>query len=189
MNLSNFLTLSRILLTMFFVGALGLSAPWSDCVAFGIFAVASFTDWLDGYVARRYQSCTNFGRFIDPLADKILVAAALIALIPFQAFPPWVVIIIIAREFSITGLRLLAIDRGALIVADSWGKQKTFWQLTTILFYLFLLAAGSYSYSPWISWLWMHVGPLLVGITLLYTLCSGCFYFWKNRTLFYTNPS
>lgn len=186
MNLSNCLTLSRIVLTIIFVLALSISAPWSDCLAFGTFALASFTDWLDGYVARRYQSCTHFGCFIDPLADKILVAAALIALIPFHAFSPWVVIIIIAREFSITGLRLLALDQGCVMIADRFGKQKTFCQLITILFYLFLLAARHFSCAPWISWSWIHVGPWLVGITLFFTLYSGILYFWNHRNLFST---
>ena len=184
MNLSNGLTLSRIMLTMAFVVALSIAAPWSDCVALGTFALASFTDWLDGYVARRYESCTNFGRFMDPLADKILVAAALILLIPFNAFPSWIVIIIIAREFFVTGLRLLALDRGVMIATDRLGKQKTFWQLVTILFYLSLLAAQDFSYAPWISWSWMNIGSWLVGITLFFTLYSGAMYLWNNKKLF-----
>ncbi|MCF7729456.1 MAG: CDP-diacylglycerol--glycerol-3-phosphate 3-phosphatidyltransferase [Chthoniobacterales bacterium] len=186
MNLSNNLTLSRIGLTIIFVVALTCSTPWSDCVAFGTFALASFTDWLDGYIARRYQSCTSFGRFIDPLADKILVAAALISLIPYQAFPSWVVIIIIAREFFITGLRFLALEKGLNLASDRLGKQKTFWQLITILFYLFLLAAQNFSYAPWIAWSWMCVGPWLIGMTLFLTLYSGVMYLWNNRSLFHS---
>lgn len=185
MNLSNGLTLSRILLTIVFVVALSIAAPWSDCVAFGTFALAAFTDWLDGYVARHYESCTNFGRFIDPLADKILVAAALISLIPFKAFPSWIVIIIIAREFFVTGLRLLALDRGLVIAADQLGKQKTFWQMLTILFFLFLLAMADFSSASWISWSWLNIGSCLIGITLFFTLASGIAYLWNNRTLFY----
>ena len=183
MNLSNGITLLRLLLTVFFVMVLSIASPWSDCVALGTFALAALTDWLDGYVARRYQICTNFGRLIDPLADKILVAAALISLIPFNAFPSWVVIIIIAREFLVTGLRLLAVDRGIILAADSLGKQKTFWQLVTILFYLFLLAVGDFSHGAWILWAWTTIGPLLIGITLFLTIYSGIAYLWNNRTL------
>jgi CDP-diacylglycerol--glycerol-3-phosphate 3-phosphatidyltransferase len=186
MNLSNALTLLRIVLTVVFIAALSSATPFSDCMAFVTFAVASLTDWLDGYVARRYRSCTNFGHFMDPLADKILVAAALISLIPFDAFPSWIVIIIIAREFLVTGLRLLALDHGVIIATDRLGKQKTFWQLITILFYLFLLAAQNFSYASWISWSWMNVGPWLVRITLFFTLYSGFMYLWNNRKLFHS---
>ena len=183
MNLSNGLTLSRLVLTVVFVIALSIATPWSDCVALGTFALAAGTDWLDGYIARRYQLCTNFGRLIDPLADKILVAAALISLIPYHALPSWVVIIIISREFLVTGLRLLAVDRGVILAADSLGKQKTIWQMITILFYLSLLAIGDFSHGAWIVWAWTTIGPLLIGLTLFFTIYSGISYLWSNRTL------
>jgi CDP-diacylglycerol--glycerol-3-phosphate 3-phosphatidyltransferase len=183
MNLSNALTLFRLVLTLVFVIALSISSPWSDLVALGAFSLAAFTDWLDGYVARRYEMCTNFGRLMDPLADKILVASALIALIPLHAFPTWVVILIIAREFLVTGLRLLASDRGIVLEADRFGKQKTAWQLITVLFFLFLLAANDLSQASWIVWMWENIGPYLVGVMLLMTLFSGAFYLWNHRTL------
>lgn len=183
MNFSNQLTLSRIVLTIVFVGALTLSTSWSLFLAFFLFSLAAFTDWLDGFIARRYQQCTNVGRLLDPLADKILVSAALICLIPFHAFPAWAVTTIIAREFLITGLRLLANEKGVVIAADRLGKHKTGWQFATILFYLFLLSMKQFS-SPdqeWISWAWNELGPILIEITLLLTVASGATCLWKNR--------
>ncbi|HLB33343.1 MAG: CDP-diacylglycerol--glycerol-3-phosphate 3-phosphatidyltransferase [Verrucomicrobia bacterium RIFCSPHIGHO2_12_FULL_41_10] len=189
MNLSNQLTLSRLFLTLLFVIIISSSLPYSASIALVIFAIASFTDWLDGYVARRYHLYTNFGRLMDPLVDKILVAAAFICLIPLQAFPAWVVILIIARDFLITGLRLLAGEQGILLSAERLGKHKTAWQLITILFYLSLLSAREFSgnkignESIWITFSWEKIGPILVGITLLLTVYSGVAYLWKNRGL------
>lgn len=185
MNLSNALTLLRLVLTFVFIMALSFSFPWSHLVALGAFSLAAFTDWLDGYVARRWAICTNLGRLMDPLADKILVAAALIVLIPLHAFPPWVVILIVGREFLVTGLRLLALDQGVLLEADQLGKQKTAWQLIAILFYLFLLAAQEFSSSPWLIWAWKDVGPCLMGVALFMTLLSGAAYLWKYRSVLY----
>ncbi|MFI0348538.1 MAG: CDP-diacylglycerol--glycerol-3-phosphate 3-phosphatidyltransferase [Chthoniobacterales bacterium] len=184
MNFCNLLTILRLLLTIFFVITFFISSTWSSCLAFVIFAFAAFTDWLDGYLARRYELCTNFGRLMDPLADKILVASALICLIPI--FPSWVVVIIIAREFLITGLRLLAADQGIILSADGLGKQKTTWQLITILFYLALLTATDFIgvETPAIIFSWNIIGPVLIGITLIITIISGASYVWRNRTLF-----
>lgn len=185
MNFCNALTLSRLVLTIFFVITFSFSSAWSSCAALIIFALASFTDWLDGHLARRYELCTNFGRLIDPLADKILVAAALICLIPLKVFPAWIVVIIIAREFLITGLRLLAVDRGVVLSSDGLGKQKTTWQLITILFYLILLALKNFQREEtfWVTFSWNMIGPCLIGITLIVTLISGTSYLWKNRKL------
>lgn len=182
MNLSNALTLSRLLLTIVFVIALSFVFPCSHLLALGAFSLAAFTDWLDGYIARRCAICTNFGRLMDPLADKILVTASMITLIPFHIFPPWVVAIVVGREFLVTGLRLLAMDQGVLLEADPLGKQKTAWQLITILFYLFLLAADKLSASLLI-WGWSVIGPCLIGGMVLITLLSGGVYLWKYRSL------
>ena len=122
---------------------------------------------------------------MDPLADKILVASALICLVPLQALPAWVVIVIIAREFLITGLRQLAATQGVILSADDLGKHKTAWQLITILFFLGLLAAGDCfgDDSLWLRYLWTHVGPILISLTVVLTIYSGLAYFWKNRSL------
>lgn len=183
MTFSNQLTLSRIFLTMLFVGFLTFQTTWSLPAAFFLFSLAAFTDWLDGFVARRYDQCTNFGRLLDPLADKVLVSAAFICLIPFHALPAWAVTIIIAREFLITGLRLIATEQGVVIAADRLGKHKTGWQFATILFYLMLLSVQQL-FSPnqdWIAWSWNYLGPTLIGITLLLTVASGASCLWKNR--------
>jgi CDP-diacylglycerol--glycerol-3-phosphate 3-phosphatidyltransferase len=185
MNLPNRLTLSRLILTVFFVGFLSTSTHWGDVVALLLFIIASLTDWLDGHLARRNHQITNFGKLMDPLADKVLVASALICLIPLHALPSWVVILVITREFLITGLRQLAAGQGVILPADSLGKHKTAWQLITILFFLILLAAGDClgDESLWLGFLWIKVGPFLIGITVFLTLYSGLAYLWKNREL------
>ena len=185
MNLPNRLTLGRLFLTVLFVGFLSSSTHWGDVIALILFIVASLTDWLDGYLARRLNQITNFGKLMDPLADKVLVASALICLIPLQALPAWAVIIIITREFLITGLRQLAAGQGVILPADPLGKHKTAWQLITILFFLILLAAGDCfgDESRWLRFLWVQVGPFLIGITIILTIYSGLAYLWKNRNL------
>lgn len=189
MNLPNRLTLGRLILTVFFVVFLSTSTHWGDVVALFLFIIASITDWLDGYLARRLGQITNFGKLMDPLADKILVASALICLIPSQdhsvGIPAWAVIVIITREFLITGLRQLAAGQGVILPADSLGKHKTAWQLITIFFFLILLAGGDFfgDESHWLRFLGIKIGPVLIGITVLLTIYSGLAYLWKNRNL------
>ena len=185
MNLPNKLTVGRLILTVFFVAFLSSSTHWGDCVALALFLIASATDWLDGYLARKLNQMTNFGKLMDPLADKVLVASALICLIPLGALPAWAVIVIITREFLITGLRQLAAAQGVIMHADPLGKHKTAWQIITILFFLILLAAGDCfgDESRWLRFLWVNVGPWLIGITVILTIYSGLAYLWKNRAL------
>ena len=135
MNLPNKLTLFRVVLIPFFV--FFLLAPYfegyGNYIAVAIFIVASITDFLDGKIARKYNLVTNFGKFMDPLADKLLVCSALICLIQLELIPAWVVIIIIAREFIISGFRLVASDNGVVIAASYWGKFKTAFQMLTVI--------------------------------------------------------
>jgi len=185
MNLPNRLTLGRLVITVFFVGFLSSSTHWGDVIALVLFIVASVTDWLDGYLARRLNQITNFGRLMDPLADKVLVASALICLIPLRALPAWAVIVIITREFLITGLRQLAAGQGQILPADPLGKHKTAWQLITIIFFLVLLASEDVfgDKSLWLGFLWVNVGAVLIKITVILTIYSGLAYLWKNRAL------
>ena len=135
MNLPNKLTVCRVILIPFFVFFLlfdpaSASFKW---IALGIFVIASLTDMLDGKIARKYNLITDFGKFMDPLADKLLVCSAMIGLIELGRIPSWIVIVIIAREFVISGFRLIASDNGRVIAASYWGKFKTTFQMIMVI--------------------------------------------------------
>ena len=133
MNLPNKLTMFRVILIPFFVVFLLVDITSVDnWIALAIFIVASLTDMLDGMIARKYNLVTNFGKFMDPLADKLLVCSALVCLVELERIPAWVVIIIIAREFIISGFRLIASDNGVVIAASYYGKFKTTFQILMI---------------------------------------------------------
>lgn len=185
MNLPNKLTLLRLGLTVLFVVALSITFPYQLTTALVVFLIASLTDYLDGFLARKYSLITDFGKLMDPLADKILTAAAFICLIKYEALPVWVVIIIISREFLITGLRLLASSKGIVLPAEKLGKHKTAWQMITIVFFLTLMAGGEFPHNnaAMFSWLWQKAGPVLITITVILTAYSGLAYLWKNREL------
>src|SRR5262245_361009 len=140
MNWANRLTLSRLLLTVVFVAA--VNSWWHDGrnIALIVFLVACISDFIDGEIARRYGIVTNFGKLMDPLVDKIMVAAAFISLVPLKAVPAWAATTVVARDFLITGLRMMASARGKILPAESLGKQKTSWQIVTIIFFLALLS-------------------------------------------------
>lgn len=144
MNLPNKLTMLRVILIPFFVffllqNVLELPGMW---IALGIFVVASLTDLADGKIARKYNLVTNFGKFMDPLADKLLVCSALICFVELNLLPAWFVITIIAREFVISGFRLIASDNGVVIAASWWGKFKTTFQMILIILVMLLQALG-----------------------------------------------
>lgn len=133
MNLPNKLTMFRVILIPFFVVFMLVDITSVDkWIALAIFIVASLTDLLDGKIARKYNLVTNFGKFMDPLADKLLVCSALICLVALARIPAWIVIVIIAREFIISGFRLIASDNGVVIAASYWGKFKTTFQMVMI---------------------------------------------------------
>lgn len=139
MNLPNKLTILRVLMIPFFVlfmlwDITGAADKW---IAAAIFIVASLTDMLDGKIARKYNLVTNFGKFMDPLADKLLVSAAMICLVEMGRLPAWMVIVIISREFIISGFRLIASDNGVVIAASYWGKFKTVFQMAMIIVLIF----------------------------------------------------
>ena len=173
MNLPNKLTIFRVILIPFFV--VFLLAPYfegyGNYIALAIFIVASITDFLDGKIARKYNLVTNFGKFMDPLADKLLVCSALICLISLSRIPAWVVIIIIAREFIISGFRLIAADNGVVIAASYWGKFKTASQMITVIL-LVLNIRNSF---------FQVLGTLFIYISLALTVISLIDYIVKNK--------
>ena len=133
MNLPNKLTLMRVIMIPFFIVFLLVPiTPYDNWIALAIFILASITDFLDGYIARKYNLVTNFGKFMDPLADKLLVCSALICLIELEKIAAWMVILIIAREFIISGFRTVAADNGVVIAASYWGKFKTTFQIVAV---------------------------------------------------------
>ena len=146
MNLPNKLTVLRVILIPFFVVSMMIENGANQTfryVAAAIFIIASLTDMLDGKIARKYNLVTNFGKFMDPLADKLLVCSALICLIQLGQLPAWMVIIIVSREFIISGFRLVAAEQGIVIAASYWGKFKTVFQMTAVVLLIFNIPALS----------------------------------------------
>lgn len=171
MNLPNKLTILRVILIPFFVLFLLLregSDQTCRYIAASIFVIASVTDLLDGKIARKYNLVTNFGKFMDPLADKLLVCAALICLVELKQLPAWMVIIIISREFIISGFRLVASDNGVVIAASYWGKFKTVFQMTAVILLIVDIEALS------------MVTLLCVWAALILTIVSLADYIAKN---------
>jgi CDP-diacylglycerol---glycerol-3-phosphate 3-phosphatidyltransferase len=187
MNWANRITLSRLALTVLFVVSLNSSWQYARTTALVIFLVAGLTDFIDGEIARRYGIITNFGKLMDPLVDKIMLAAAFISLVPLKAVPAWAATTVVARDFLITGLRLMASAKGRILPAESLGKQKTSWQVITVLFFLGLFSASELRFasegSVWWLRAWNQAGPILVWITVALTLCSGLAYAWRHREL------
>lgn len=171
MNLPNKLTILRVIMIPFFVLALlynGGENQTLQYVAAAIFIIASLTDMLDGKIARKYNLVTNFGKFMDPLADKLLVCSALICLVELKELPAWMVIVIISREFIISGFRLVASDNGVVIAASYWGKFKTTFQMIAVV----LLIVGIPALSM--------VTTAVVWIALILTVISLVDYIAKN---------
>jgi CDP-diacylglycerol--glycerol-3-phosphate 3-phosphatidyltransferase len=156
-----------------------------------MFIIAGLSDFIDGEIARRYGVITDFGKLMDPLVDKIMVAAAFISLVPLKAVPAWAATAVVARDFLITGLRLMATAKGRILPAESLGKQKTSWQIVTIIFFLALLSIAELRYADekatWWLRAWGEAGPVLVWITVALTIYSGVGYAWRNRDLISTN--
>ena len=172
MNLPNKLTMARVIMIPFFVIFMltGWGGEASKWISLAIFIVASLTDMLDGEIARKYNLVTNFGRFMDPLADKLLVCSAMICLIPSGKLPTAIVIVIIAREFIISGFRLVASDNGIVIAANYWGKFKTVSQMAMII----VLIAD-------LGGVFDLIGQILIWLALALTIISLIDYVWTNR--------
>lgn len=172
MNTPNKLTILRVILIPFFVLFLlsDLGGSYGKWIALTLFVVASLTDWLDGYLARRDNLVTNFGKFMDPLADKLLVCSAMICFVELGSLPGWIVIIIIAREFIISGFRLVAADNGIVIAANYWGKFKTVSQMIMLI----LLIAD-------LGGVFFRLTQIFIWLALALTIISLVDYIWKNK--------
>ncbi|MDD5436133.1 MAG: CDP-diacylglycerol--glycerol-3-phosphate 3-phosphatidyltransferase [Candidatus Omnitrophica bacterium] len=190
MNLPNKLTLSRIALTIVFMVLLYTNGMAAKILALAAFVVASLTDALDGYLAKKYHQTTDFGKLMDPIADKILVLAALLAFVERGVIPAWMVVIIIFREVTVTGLRLLALTKGRVLQADGGGKHKTVWQLLTIIIILFFFifkAGGNTVFNFWNAGaeaLYKDAIFVIMFIAVVLTLSSGIKYLVKNREVY-----
>lgn len=201
MNLPNKLTVSRFALTAVFLLAVLSRSPINDTLALVFFSLAGITDFLDGQIARRRNLITSFGKLMDPLADKILVCSAFIVLVerghfdPSSAIPPkipavtveaWMVVLIVARELAITGMRLLAAAKNVVLAAERWGKHKTISQIVAIIALLVLDA--HVEWWPWLQALfsgWVVIfAKFALWLAVALTAISGVIYLWKNREIY-----
>lgn len=174
MNTPNKLTVGRMILVPFLVLFLltDIGGEANRYISLVIFAGASITDWFDGYLARKNHLVTNFGKFMDPLADKLLVCSAMICMIELGRIPSWVVIVIIGREFVISGFRLIASDNGVVIAANYWGKLKTVCQMVMIVVLIADLGSG-----------FVILEQILIYASLALTVISLVTYLWQNRSV------
>ena len=174
MNTPNKLTVARMIIVPFLVVFLltGWGGETNRYISLVLFVVASVTDWFDGYLARKNNLVTNFGKFMDPLADKLLVCSAMICMIDLKRLPAWFVIIIIAREFIISGFRLIAAENGIVIAANYWGKFKTASQMIMIIL-LILHFDG----------IFVILEQIFIWLSLALTIISLITYIWQNRTV------
>ena len=174
MNTPNKLTVARMIIVPFLV--VFLLTGWGDdanrYISLALFVVASVTDWFDGYLARKNNLVTNFGKFMDPLADKLLVCSAMICMIELNRLPAWFVIIIIGREFIISGFRLIAAENGIVIAANYWGKFKTASQMIMIIL-LILHFDG----------IFVTLEQLFIWLSLALTVISLITYIWQNKSV------
>ena len=194
MNLPNKLTVSRFVLTVFFLWALFSPFRYNGTLALFIFCLAGVTDFLDGHLARSRNLITNFGKLMDPLADKIMTCSAFVAFVesthlnhnaPVKV-AAWMVIIIVARELAITGLRLLAASKNVVLAAERFGKHKTISQIVTIIALLVVDACEEWPaalknlFDPWIAGL----AEVMLWLTVALTVASGVIYLWRNRQIY-----
>ena len=166
MNTANKLTLLRVVMIPLFLLVLYLDVPGANYWALAIFVIASLTDTLDGYIARHYNQTTDFGKFMDPLADKCLVTAAMLWFVEIGQMPGWALLVVIIREFGVSGLRMVAADKGRVIAAGWSGKVKTASTMVCIVLMLLPIA-------PWVN-------NICVAVIVLATSYSGVEYFMKN---------
>ncbi len=187
MNWANRLTLGRLVLTVLFVFSLSSNWTYGRTIALLLFALAGISDYFDGEIARRYGIVTKFGKLMDPLVDKVMMAAAFICLVPLGAVPAWVATLWWHAISSSPGLRLLASSEGIVLPAEKLGKHKTSWQIATVVFFLLLLAAHELGMAGpdaiWWQKAWHYGGNALLWITIGLTIYSGLGYLWRHRGL------
>lgn len=172
MNLANKITIIRIFMIPVFMAFMLMKFPFHMEAALAVFLIASFTDKLDGYIARKYNMITDFGKFMDPLADKLLVTAAFVLLIQLGRIEAWIVFVILAREFAVTGLRSLAAAQNVIIAASKYGKIKTVTQIIAIV----ILILDNYPFNL----INLSMDIIMVYAALIITVLSGYDYFCKN---------
>ncbi|MBS4217679.1 CDP-diacylglycerol--glycerol-3-phosphate 3-phosphatidyltransferase [Bacillus sp. FJAT-49711] len=188
MNLPNKITVARVILIPIFLILMLVPFNWgkvsmpgtelelSHLIGAIIFIIASVTDWIDGFYARKLNLVTNLGKFLDPLADKLLVSAAFIVLVEMQLAPSWIVIVIISREFAVTGLRMILSGQGEVVAANMLGKIKTWTQIIAIS--LLLL------HNVFFEAIGIPLDTIALWVALFFTVWSGYEYFYKNRAIF-----
>ena len=190
MNIPNYITCARLILTAVFIAAITIQQPWADLVALLTFAIAAASDWFDGYYARKLGLVTSLGKLLDPLADKILVAAGFVYLSSNGYCPVWVTCLIIGREFMVTGLRQIAVEQGVVIAADRLGKWKTTFQLVFIITCLTNIAFKQIEDHNWFTTFFYtlskpenYLMPTALWGAVALTLISGWNYLWGSRDL------
>jgi CDP-diacylglycerol--glycerol-3-phosphate 3-phosphatidyltransferase len=193
MNLPNKLTISRFILTIAFLVVMFSKMPYHQTIALVLFVAGGISDFLDGMIARRRKLITNFGILMDPLADKIMVCSAFIAFVGLNWIPAWMVVIIVARELAITGLRLLAASKNVVLAAEGYGKHKTISQIVAIISILVSASCNEwgslgraifgfhlFGEGPWIGWF----TEVAIWVAVALTFISGWLYLWKNRAIY-----
>ena len=191
MNVPNKLTISRFVVTLAFLAVIFARTKYYETIALGLFSAAGLTDYFDGKIARRDNLITNFGILMDPLADKIMVCSAFIAFVGLGWTPAWMVVIVVARELAITGLRLLAASKNLVLAAEGFGKHKTISQIVAIISLLVLHSYTQWGvvgrifdfnviWGPWVTWF----APLSLWVAVILTFTSGAIYLWRNRRLY-----
>ena len=186
----NLLTLSRLVLAVIMMALLSVSMPFAKSLALVVFVIAGITDYLDGYLARTVYGVTAFGRLMDPLTDKVLICAAFVGFVELRLVPAWIVVVIISREFLVTGLRLLAAGKGEIIPAGKWGKHKTIWQIIAIAALLLgaairddlLRGADAQTLADYDFAFRFVALAVSLGVAII-TLASGFMYFMQHRNL------
>lgn len=177
MNLANKITLFRVVLVPVFMVLMMIESTACRIAALVVFIIASLSDAADGYIARNYNQITNFGKFVDPLADKMLTTAAFLILLNYGRMSVWALMIVLAREFMVSGVRLVAAADGKVIAASMWGKLKTVSQMVAIIAAIILLLPLFPEISAKI------ITDILVWLSVVFTVISGVDYLWKNRSV------